>query len=597
MKFWKRRLFQGTLAIALAACILSGGGLVFATNETLREDAFEQDADLTLELLNSVSIGEANADGGVAEIVAYNSDRSEAYVVNGQDGLLYRLTLTSDGLVKEEGANVKELLDGFAYGDMTSIAVDTKNDRIAVALQAQGYADNGRVALLDYDFRLLASYEVGVQPDMVVFSPDGKLLLLADEGEPREGYGADATDPAGGVSIIDLEKDEVYRAGFEKFSSAALAAEGVLIGVVDREMVSAELDLEPEYIAVSPDSKKAYVSLQEANAIAVVDLENKEIAAVKSMGFKDLSKAENAIDLVEDGVYEAKTYPGAFGVYMPDALSCFTVGGVTYLATANEGDAREWGDYCNEKKETLTAADGTQAKKVRVLDLECTAGLDEGGQYLYGGRSFAIYNAETMELVYESGNDFEAKTAQYLPTWFNCSNDNIAIDDRSPKKGPEAEGIVTGVIDDRTYAFVALERIGGVMVYDVTKPEEASYVNYINTRDFGQEIAGDVSPEGLCFLTFNEQPILLAACEVSGTVAAYAIKTQAAEPTVTPEITVTVEPTTTPEPSVTVEPTVTPGLSETPDTGDDILPIFGIALLCGTAAVAVCIVIDRRKEK
>lgn len=496
--------------------------------EPLRTGSFEENAALTLERLNSVAIGAANKDGGVAEIVSYNADTGEAYVVNGQDGLLYRLAVSETGLAIKDSKDMRGLVEGFAYGDMTSVAVDTVNDHIAVALQAAGYADNGRIVLLDYDFNMIAAYETGVQPDMVTFTHNGRMILSANEGEPREGYGEGTVDPTGSVSIVDLVEDTVTTAGFEAFDAAELAANGVLIGVVNGQMNTAAADLEPEYIAVSPDDAKAYVSLQEANAIATVDLNSKTITSVRSMGFKDLSLEQNAIDLVEDKKYEAKTYPGALGVYMPDAISVFAANGTSYLVTANEGDAREWGGYVNEAKATLTASDGSQAEKVRVLDKGCTTVPDAAKEYLYGGRSFAIYNADTMELVYESGNDFEAKTAVYLPSWFNCSNDNTDIDDRSAKKGPESESVTVGQIGSCTYAFIALERIGGVMVYDVTDPANASYVNYINTRDFSEAIKEDVSPEGLCFLSLNGKPMLLAACEVSGTVAAYSFGGSAA---------------------------------------------------------------------
>ena len=494
-----------------------------APEPIIRENGFEQNAALAVDRLNSIQIGEANKDGAVAEIVAYNSDREEAYVVNGQDGLLYCFDVTENGLVKTGSKDMRGLIEGFEYGDMTSVAVDTAGDRIAVALQANGYADTGRIAVLDYDFNLINAYEVGVQPDMTVFTGDGGLILSADEGEPREGYDGGAQDPAGSVSIIDTETGEVTVAGFEAFSSEELIKQGVIIGKVDGKLNDAALDLEPEYIAVSEDGGKAYVSLQEANAVAVVDLENKEIAAVKSLGFKDLSLEENAADLIEDGDYEAKTYPNAAGVYMPDALSLFEADGAVYLVTANEGDSREWGDYSNEKKQNLTASDGSVAEDVRVLDKELTVVPDGEKEYLFGGRSFSIYNADTMEQVYDSGNDFEAKTYDYLPDYFNCSNDDLEIDSRSAKKGPEAESVTVGEINGRTYAFIGLERIGGVMIYDVTVPAAPEYVNYVNSRDFSTELGGDNSPEGLAFLTLDGKPMLLAACEGSGTVAAYSL--------------------------------------------------------------------------
>ena len=487
-----------------------------------RNNTFESDAALTMERLNSINIGAANADGGVAEIVAYNADTQEAYVINGQDGLLYLFDVTENGLEKTGSKDMRAIVDSFTYGDMTSVAVDTVNNSIAVALQAEAYDATGRIVLLNYDFSVKGIYEVGVQPDMVTFSPDGKYALSANEGEPRNGYEEGSADPAGSVSILDTTTGSVSTVGFDSFDSEMLAANGVLIGKVDGELNSAARDLEPEYIAVAPDSAKAYVSLQEANAIATVDLTTKTITSIQSMGFKDLSQAQNAVDLLEDNQYQAATYQDALGVYMPDGLSVFKTGGVTYLVTANEGDSREWGSYNNETKETLTATDGiSKAEDVRVLDKTCTSVPDASKNYLFGGRSFCIYNADTMELVYESANEFEAKTASYLSDYFNCSNDDIEQDSRSAKKGPEPETVTIGTIDGKTYAFIALERISGVMVYDVSDPADATYVNYINTRDFSASVQEDVSPEGLCFLMLDSKPLLLAACEVSGTVAAY----------------------------------------------------------------------------
>ena len=218
--------------------------------------------------------------------------------------------------------------------------------------------------------------------------------------------------------------------------------------------------------------------------------------------------------------------------YMPDGIASYTVNGKTYLVTANEGDAREWGDYCNEAKEKLTTTDGTETNKVRVLDKDLVTVPDESKNYLFGSRGYAIFDAETMELVYSSGNDMESLTAQYLPDYFNCSNDNVALDDRSQKKGPEVESVTLGQVGDATYAFVGLERIGGVMVYDITDPTNPSYVNYINSRDFSEDIAGDVSPEGLCFIPASQgqDALLLSACEVSGTVAVYTLSEGTTQP-------------------------------------------------------------------
>ncbi len=567
-----------------------------------RNTSFEEQADLTLSRLSSISIGETNPDGGVAEIVAYNSDTKEAYVVNGQDGLLYRFDVQSDGMTLKDSKNVKDLVEGFAYGDMTSVAVDTVGDKIAVALQAENYAEPGCVVLMDYDLNVTGEYQVGVQPDMVTFTPDGTMVLAANEGEPRDGYGEGAVDPEGSVSIISLINQTVTNAGFDNFDAQTLVSQGVLIGKVNGRLNDAANDLEPEYIATSSDSKTAYVTLQEANAIATVDLSTKEVTQVQSLGFKDLGQDINAIDLVEDGAYTPKTYSNAEGVYMPDGINVYEANGTRYLVTANEGDAREWGDYCNEIKENVAADDGTVAEKVRVIDTALTAVPDDGKTYLFGGRSFAIYNADTMEQVYDSGNAFEAKTAGYLPAWFNCSNDDIDFDSRSAKKGPEAESVTVGQIGNNTYAFIALERIGGVMVYDVTNPANAQYVNYINTRSFDQVVSGDVAPEGLSFIPANMidngKPMLLAANEVSGTVAAYSMDGPATMVPTPDEPQGPGTPLNPDESTSTISDTSVNKQTDSPNTGYEAESNMMLALgLTGAAALATAVALLARKCK
>ena len=163
-----------------------------------------------------------------------------------------------------------------------------------------------------------------------------------NEGEPREGYGAGTTDPAGSVTLVNTQTDEAKVIGFDGFDSAALAGQGILFNKVDGQILSAQQDLEPEYIALSGDNSRAYISLQEANAIATLDIASGEFTSIKSLGFQDLSAEANSADLVEDGGYDPASYENTVGVRMPDGISTFEINGTTYLATANEGDAREW---------------------------------------------------------------------------------------------------------------------------------------------------------------------------------------------------------------------------------------------------------------
>ena len=556
----------------------------------VRNESFEADGALTLEKAGGIALGTPNADGGVAEIVAYDEEKGKAYVVNGQESVLNIFDVKADGSFgeaekKDVAALMAEADASFAYGDMTSVAVSPRGG-VAVALQEADYTKPGRVALFAEDGSLAAVYTTGVQPDMVTFSEDGRYILTADEGEPREGYGAGVIDPAGSVTVIDTQAEEnaVRVAGFAAFDAEELAAEGVLFNKVGGQILSAEADLEPEYIAVSGGT--AYVSLQEANAIAVVDIAAARIEQVLPLGFKDHSRAENAVDLNdEDGTYDPKTYENTYGVYMPDSIAVYEAGGRTYIVTANEGDAREWGKddtaFCDEeKREGIAAADGTEVpNKVRVLDNAVKAGISADGNYLYGARSFSLFEVTDsgLTLAFDSASDFEAKTFAYLPDYYNASNDDADLESRTAKKGVEPEAVAVAELGGKAYAFIALERIGGIMVYDITDPAAAKYVNYVNTRDFNAPVAGDVAPEGLAFAQTEEGVYLLAAFEVSGTVASYRLSFEAEE----------ADPGTDPEPTPDLEPTPDPE----PDTGTDEPAEGGCGSLVGTAGGACAVLL------
>ena len=555
-----------SLALGLALALQVGAA---ASAQGLPTGGYENGAAaLNLTQIARYSSGQYNVDGGVMEIVTYNSDTGYAYAINGQSGKLAAIPLSglTAGVHVEElpgtDIDVKALVeaedDAFQYGDMTSVAISPDNTTLAAALQAEGHNDPGRVALFtcgeDGSLTLQGLVETGAQPDMVTFA-DNATALTADEGEPREGYGENTVDPKGTVTVVDVEKGESTVVDFSAFDSQrdALAEDSVVL----KKDTAPSVDLEPEYIAVAEG--KAYVTLQENNAIAVLDVASKTFAGVYPIGFEDYSKTPIDLDKKDDA-YAPKTYEGLMGIRMPDAIAAYTVGGETYLVTANEGDAREWGDedagtfYLNEDEVdfgdegaaspagTITGESGLTGKVV-FFKSEDFDGLDVTKDYLFGGRTFTIFQVteDGLAEVFTSGGDFESLTAKYVPDYYNTSNDNAVLDDRSGKKGPEPESVTVGAVNGKTYAFVALERTGGVMAYDVTDPEAITFVNYVNTRDFGTTVegseeyedgeldkwvtGGDVAPEGLLFLDAasspNGEPMLLAACEVSGTVAVY----------------------------------------------------------------------------
>ena len=498
-------------------------------------------AALRAELAGRYNSGAMSADGGSLEIVQYNAENGFAYAVSGVKGKLIAVdlnaSLSGDKAAALNGTeyDIRSLVraDNFTYGDMTSVAVSPDGGTLAAAIQAEDYTASGIVAVFtcgaDGSLTLRGTVSVGVQPDMVTFTPDGKYILTADEGEPRMGYTAEgAVDPKGSVTVIEAADLSARTVDFTAFDSAgaraALAAEGVVL----KKDTAPSVDLEPEYIACDNDT--AYITCQEANAIAVLDIAKGEFTGVWSVGFEDYSQVP--VDLGnDDKTYAPSTYEDLKGIRMPDAVSLYQVNGTTHLITANEGDSRAWPvgleTDVNEIKSKKSPNGRSFEKKVTWFDASQYDGLESGVDYLFGGRSFSVLRVtETgLEEVYDSGSAFEAITAKHFPDFFNCSNDNIDLEDRSGKKGPEPEGTAVGTVNGRTYAFIALERIGGVMIYDVTDPAKAEFVNYINSREFAADIQGDVSPEGLCFVPAAEsrtgKPLLLAACEVSGTLAVY----------------------------------------------------------------------------
>lgn len=487
--------------------------------------------------LSSYSVGRANANGGVAEIVTYNKKDKVFYLVSGVTQSIDLVKINSDGSTEcKKRIEIGEILEdkNINAGDMTSVSYSDEKNLLAVAVQDKDYKNNGHIVILDKDGNYKEAYECGVQPDMVTFTKDGKYILSADEGEPREGYD-NGIDPKGSLTIVNLENQSVKKVEFNINRDKALK-DGILL----KKNSNPAEDLEPEYIAISDDNKTAFVSLQENNAIASIDIESGKINYVKGLGFIDHSVEGNEIDAVRGKGKNAKIdikNDNFLGTPMPDGIAFLSKNGKDYILTANEGDAREWGEKKNKYENTKSKKFDEKAdKKTEYLDNDKTDGLDENKIYLLGGRSFSIYDASDLTRFYNSGSDFEKITARIFPDFFNTSNDEDKgpdkLDARSNKKGPEAENIAVLNIKDKTYAIVGLERISGIMIYDITDPSNPVYKDYFNNRIFiksvndkeeiGLEKRGNIGPEGLCAIEAKDsptgKPLALVANEVSGTV-------------------------------------------------------------------------------
>lgn len=535
-KHWIQKSLACLVACTAALTVMPSGIAVDGTGtsqlsagEYSTKNGYSLKENDVLSFLGRYSTGSTSEDGGIAEIVAYNSVNQKAYMVNGKTRMLDIVSLAdlkgdaTDQQLSAVSIDVSTMIPDMTFGDITSVAVDEAHDRIAVAVQAEDYSAAGAILILNSDGEYIAHYAAGVQPDNIVFSANGRYVLTANEGEPRNGYDNGAVDPQGSVTIVDLsaEAPVAKTVTFENWD--AKRDELVSANVLIKKGLNPSTDFEPEYIAVSSDEKTAYVSLQEANAVAVLDIESGEFLAIDSLGFQDHSQTGNEIDAVKDKTINIKNQ-NLMGVKMPDGIAVYEVGGKTYLLTANEGDATEWGSYCNQ---TTTDLEG---ESLEILDTSKEDGLPavaDGTYFTFGSRSFSIYEVTgtSLNLVFDSGSDFENITANAYPDYFNASNKNVKLDSRSDAKGPEPENVTICQVGQKTYAYIGLERIGGVMMYDITDPSNATFVDYINSRDFSGKIKGDVAVEGLCAIPAAESPtqypLLLAANENSGTLAVY----------------------------------------------------------------------------
>jgi hypothetical protein len=381
-----------------------------------------------------------------------------------------------------------------------------------------------------------------------VTAPDGSLLVM--ERDEEAGAAAEKR-----IYRIDIDVATNFLGydlpvGVELKSDADLAKLGITPAakrlVVDLGVIGYDRVDKPEGLALIDADTLAVINDNDFGVGGALDLATGRIEEDPDptpvvLGIVRL--AANGLDASDkDGGVNITGWP-VEGMFMPDAIDAYTVDGQTYLVTANEGDARDYGGYSEEDRLGNLALDAAifphatelQRKKALGRLFVSTAGADTDGDDLidriaaFGGRSFSIWDT-AGNLIFDSGDAIERITAEALPDGFNSNSKNNSFDNRSDEKGPEPESLALGEIDGRTYVFVGLERVGGVMVWDITDPRAPSFVQYANNRDFtaADEAAGDLAPEGIAFVPAIDSPtgapLLLVANEYSGTMTVWAIE-------------------------------------------------------------------------
>ncbi|MES2470179.1 MAG: choice-of-anchor I family protein [Verrucomicrobiota bacterium] len=536
--------------------------------------------DIGLKLMGSYASGIYN--GGASEIVAHDPDKQWLFVVNSSSKAIDVLSIANPATPVKLGTI------SLALGAPRGLAV--RGGIVAVSYQAVPKMNPGVVVCLraSLDLNLppaqqiiiqdLRQLNVGALPDMITFTPNGRHLLVANEGEPNSYNDVNAAtlgpsvDPEGSVSIIDLsgglaalDQTGVTTASFNAFDGQKdeLRSAGVRIYGPN---ATVSQDLEPEYITVSHDSRTAWVTLQENNAMATIDIPSRTVTEIIPLGFKEHILADNGFG--SSNALDASDQDGGIrffnrpvkGMFQPDAVASYQFQGESYLVTANEGDVR---NYPGLVPPPLTGSEDIRigdpaflldpaafpdaatlkmnSNLGRLQASRITGDLDGDGDrdeiHTFGGRSFSIWHA-SGELVFDSGDQFERTIAALFPANFNSNNSNNTIDTRSDDSGPEPECLVLGKAYGRQWAFIGLERIGGIMVYDVTDPHQTRFVRYVNNRNFAVvpgagtnppkvPTAGDLAAEALVFIKPEDsptgKPLLVVTNDVSGTTTLFEI--------------------------------------------------------------------------
>lgn len=441
--------------------------------------------------VGSVTIGGT----GAAEITAFDPATKKLFVVSNTGGTT-RIDVID--LTNPSSPSITGSINISPYGSNIN-SVSVYDGKLAAAIEGTLKTDLGKVVVFKTsDHSVIKQITVGALPDMITFSKDGKYILTANEGEPNDLY---TIDPPGTVSIITVNDNySVVTLDFSAFASqlTALKANGFRIFGPNATFAQ---DVEPEYLTISGDSKTAWVTLQENNAIAKIDITTKTITSIMPLGFKNYNLDANTIDPSDRDNTMVLGKWNVKGMYQPDAIAVYEKNGIPYLFTANEGDVREWTAYAELKRIKDVALDPTAFPTAAALKAEAQLGRlniskvmgdtdidgDYDELYSFGARSFSVWNGNTGSLVFDSKNELEAKAIAL----------NKYDDARSDDKGVEPEGITLGVMGNKIIAFVGMERADLMAIYDVTDPVNPVFLKMLSTGD---------APEGITYIPASQSP-------------------------------------------------------------------------------------------
>lgn len=523
-----------------------------------------------LTLLSGLSIP-----GGGEVVAHYNNPSGPDYILvtdsllrtNGTSHRIQILPLTATTpLLAASGsvANFDPIFGFDATLSVSSVAADPAGRGFGVAsiIPTNSIGTRGRLAFFDLsNGSILRTVEVGFHPDAVKFTPDGTKVIVANEGE----FKANAAHTPGSISVVSLTgingvssfssvTPAVTTIDFNTGLATGVTLDGLRINVAGTAAADRYLHIEPEFPVATND--KAYVTLQENNAIATIDLTGasaNKITAIKYLGTITQRIDASDRDPQNGGLAAININDVVPGLPMPDTLVTFMYRGRRLLATANEGDARtDDGDIARAGAADVvdTVSSGptdaifsgsiSDSSGIGRLNISRVDGNTDDDALIevptmIGTRSFTLWD-EAGTLVYDSGSAIEQFVRSNFPLTFNMNNGAAsAIDSRSDDKGPEVEALAHGEINGRHYIFAGAERQNGVFQFDITDLNHVEIVGYYNVVDGVTVTTGTqfVSPETLVFVSAGEsptgRPLLIAGYEgvpdanINGSVAVFEV--------------------------------------------------------------------------
>lgn len=394
-----------------------------------------------------------------AEITASTPDGNTLVVTEADLGQIQILSIADLENIKVLG-NVS-FKDIHSEAEVTSVTVTPDGKHVLAAFRTGDNlydANKGQVAVVDLAAqRVVKTYEVGVGPDSVALAADGRTLIICNEDEENDPnddneVNMKKTKRPGSISMITFPDGDVMRG---EHVELPIHMSNIGNGAIYKH------DPQPEYVAINPKGDKAAVTLQENNAVAIVNIAEKRIENIFGLG-----TTTHKADLKKDGTISFQDEITAR--LEPDGVTWDPSG--EFLITANEGDLGK-----NEFK------DGVKS----------------------GGRNISVWS-QTGYLVYDSMNLIDEKVAAA----------GLYLDNRSENRGSEVENVTIGKIKGNPILAVAAERANAVLFFDMTIPMFPVYI--------GIAPSAGAAPEGIHKI--NGRDLFVSADEVDGVLSFYHIK-------------------------------------------------------------------------